>query len=276
MKKIVLITGSTDGIGLETAKLMLSLGHKVLLHGRNEAKLAQVKQQLSPLAEIESYIADLSDLAQVNIFAEKVSQDHPQLDILINNAGVYNVSEMVSSDGLDVRFAVNVLAPYLLTNKLIKNLGITGRVINLSSAAQAQIRPSELTQPSALADSRVYAKSKLALTMWSRHLALKLGQNGPAIIAVNPASMLASKMVKEAYGIIGGDLTIGAKVLVKAALSAEFSAASGLYFDNDIGEFTSPHVDVADENKIADLVRVIENTNARALSSKESNETKNM
>jgi len=276
MKKIVLITGSTDGIGLETAKLMLSLGHKVLLHGRNEAKLAQVKQQLSPLAEIESYIADLSDLAQVNIFAEKVSQDHPQLDILINNAGVYNVSEMASSDGLDVRFAVNVLAPYLLTNKLIKNLGITGRVINLSSAALAQIRPSELTQPSALADSRVYAKSKLALTMWSRHLALKLGQNGPAIIAVNPASMLASKMVKEAYGIIGGDLTIGAKVLVKAALSAEFSAASGLYFDNDIGEFTSPHVDVADENKIADLVRVIENTNARALSSKESNETKNM
>jgi hypothetical protein len=89
-------------------------------------------------------------------------------------------------------------------------------------------------------------------------MALQLGANGPSIIAINPKSFLGSKMVEQAYGVTGGNLQIGADILVKAALSDEFSDASGLYFDNDIGKFTSPHQDATNAKKIADITDVIE------------------
>ena len=103
-----------------------------------------------------------------------------------------------------------------------------------------------------------YAQSKLALTMWSRHMAGELKDKGPAIIAVNPGSMLGSKMVKEGFGVAGGDLAIGATILVRAALDAKFATASGRYFDNDSGRFAPPHPDALDDGKCADVVRVIE------------------
>jgi NAD(P)-dependent dehydrogenase (short-subunit alcohol dehydrogenase family) len=85
-----------------------------------------------------------------------------------------------------------------------------------------------------------YAQSKLAITVWSRALAKTLPE-GPAIIAVNPGSLLASKMVKEGFGIAGNDLAIGATVLCDAAVGASFADASGKYFDNDAGQFAPPH-----------------------------------
>ena len=261
MKKTILITGSTDGIGLTTAKSLLKLGHNVLVHGRSEGKLASVKQQLSESfssEQIYTYRADLSNMDEVKALASKIKHDHKKLDVVINNAGVFIVPETVTSDGLDVRFMVNTIAPYLLTQQLLPLLGETSRVINLSSAAQSSVLPEELTKPSALSDNTVYAKSKLALTMWSRQMALQLGANGPSIIAINPKSFLGSKMVKQAYGVAGGNLQIGADILVRAVLSDEFSDASGSYFDNDIGSFTSPHQDALDTKKIADITDVIE------------------
>jgi hypothetical protein len=94
--------------------------------------------------------------------------------------------------------------------------------------------------------------------MWSRYMALSLKDEGPAIIAVNPGSMLGSKMVKQAFGVAGGDLCIGAEILCRAALSDEFAAASGLYFDNDIGQFSSPHPDAVNRQKCEEVVRGIE------------------
>lgn len=82
--------------------------------------------------------------------------------------------------------------------------------------------------------------------------------HGPLIVAVNPASMLASKMVKTAFGVAGGDLRIGAEVLLRAALSEEFAASSGKYFDNDNGVFTAPHPDAQDSRKCEAVVRTIE------------------
>jgi NAD(P)-dependent dehydrogenase (short-subunit alcohol dehydrogenase family) len=103
-----------------------------------------------------------------------------------------------------------------------------------------------------------YAQSKLALTMWSRSMALALKDDGPVIIAVNPRSMLGSKMVKEAYGVVGGDLRIGAEILCRASLSDEFAGASGQYFDNDSGRFTSPHPDALNPEKSEEIVRVVD------------------
>lgn len=261
MKKTILITGSTDGIGLATANTLLKLGHKVLVHGRSEDKLTHVKQQLSKSfseEQVFTYKADLSNIDEVKALASKIKRDHKKLDALINNAGVFIVPETVTSNGFDVRFMVNTIAPYLLTQQLLPLLDETSRVINLSSAAQSSVLPEELTKPSALSDSAVYAKSKLALTMWSRQMALQLGVNGPSVIAINPKSFLGSKMVEQAYGVAGGNLQIGADILVRAVLSDEFANASGLYFDNDIGQFSSPHQDALDTKKIADITDVIE------------------
>lgn len=103
-----------------------------------------------------------------------------------------------------------------------------------------------------------YSQSKLAITMWTRHLARELGEDGPVVVAVNPGSLLASKMVKEGFGMAGKDLGIGADILCRAALSEEFAEASGRYYDNDTHAFAHPHPDALDDEKGAELVREID------------------
>jgi NAD(P)-dependent dehydrogenase (short-subunit alcohol dehydrogenase family) len=270
MKQTILITGSTDGIGLETAKLLVSQGHQVLLHGRNPAKLEAAESALSALpggGSVESYMADLSRMADVEVLAQAVAERHTGLDVLVNNAGILKTPEPITPEGLDVRFAVNTIAPYLLTKRLLPLLGESGRVINLASAAQAPVDPAAVAGKVRLADMEAYAQSKLALTMWSRDLALELEGRGPAVIAVNPGSLLGTKMVKEGFGTAGKDIRIGAEILVRAALSEEFATASGRYFDNDSARFANPHPDGLDAQKSEEIVRAIETVLTRILGS---------
>ena len=259
MAKTILITGSTDGIGLATAKKLNEKGHHVLLHGRNKTKLDEVEKTLSANGRIETYLADLSRMDDVEVLARSVIENHTTLDVLINNAGVFKTQHTVTEDGLDVRFVVNTLAPYLLTQRLIPLLGRSGRVVNLSSAAQSVVNLDALKGLGRRLDhNAAYAQSKLALTMWSYHLSQVLKGKGPAVIAVNPGSLLATSMVKTAYGIAGSDISKGADILARAALDDEFAAASGKYFDNDAGQFASPHPDATDAKKSRKLVDVIE------------------
>ena len=269
MKKTILVTGATDGIGLETAKALVSMDHNVLLHGRNQTKLENVVKELGKLAGggwVESYVADLSSIAEVENLAGAVVEKHEKLDVLINNAGVFVVPESSADNDIDVRFVVNTIAPYLLTRRLLPLMDTSGRVINLSSAAQASVdREALIGGKRLLSAGEAYAQSKLALTMWSRKLALSLGNDGPAIIAVNPKSMLGSKMVKQAYGTNGHDIRIGADILCRAAFSDEFAGASGQYFDNDIGQFTNPHPDALNSRKCEDIVLAIEEMLAKEI-----------
>lgn len=249
MKQTILITGSTDGIGYETAKLLVGQGHHVLLHGRSQTKLEKVSAELSALtnessAQVESYQADLSNFDEVKKLASAILKNHTSLDVLVNNAGILKTSSPITSSGLDVRFVVNTLSPYLLTRLLLPIMNNHGRVVNLSSAAQAPINLEALSGNVKLHDHMAaYAQSKLAITIWTQSLAHELKNNGPSIIAVNPGSLLASKMVKEGFGLPGNDLAIGANILIEAALSDRFSNVSGQYFDNDIAQFSMAHPD---------------------------------
>lgn len=259
MQKTILITGATDGIGLETARLLAASGHHLLLHGRNPAKLAKAVETVQGGdGRVEQYVADLSRQSEVESLAAAVANEHDRLDVLINNAGVFRATNTVTEDGLDVRFVVNTIAPFLLTRRLLPLLGASSRVINLSSAAQTPVNLRALAGEVQLSDNAAYAQSKLALTMWSRALALSLGNDGPSFVAVNPGSMLGTKMVKDAYGVAGGDVGIGADILYRAALSDEFATASGKYFDNDAGRFARPHPDALNAGKSANVVRTIE------------------
>jgi len=261
MQKTILITGSTDGLGLETAKMLASQGHHVLLHGRNSEKLADAEKAVSAVTDggtVESYLADLSRLADVEALAKDVAGKHDSIDVLINNAGIYKTPDPITKDGLDVRFVVNTIAPYLLTKKLLPLLGSSGRVVNLSSAAQAPVDVEALAGKTRLDDMSAYAQSKLAITMWSNNMADTLKDEGSVFIAINPGSLLATKMVKEGFGMAGKDIRIGADILIRAALSDEFATASGKYFDNDAGQFASPHPDALDSEICNGVVQAIE------------------
>jgi len=222
---------------------------------------------LAGSGQVETYTADLSHLTDVEGLAKAVIKEHNKLDVLINNAGVLKIANPRTEDGLDARFAVNTYAPYLLTQRLLPLLGTTGRVLNLSSAAQSPVDKKALAGKVELSDEMsAYGQSKLAITMWSRHLALSLKSKGPMIVAINPGSLLGSKMVKEGFGIDGKDLNIGADILIRATLSDEFANASGKYFDNDAGQFASPHADALNPSKCEKIVRVIEEVLAELVS----------
>lgn len=261
MTKTILLTGATDGIGLETAKRLAPLGHTLLLHGRNADKLTTIADELSQSADaarIAVYQADLSRLDQVTAMAEAIRAQHDHIDVLINNAGVYKTANELTAEGQDVRFIVNTIAPYVLTQALLPAVPSSGRIVNLSSAAQAPVDMAAFMGQKRLSASAAYAQSKLAITMWSMHLAAALAPDGPTVVAVNPASLLGSKMVKEAYGTEGKDIGIGADILVRSALSDEFEGVTGRYYDNDHGQFAEPHADALSAEKNQALVKTME------------------
>lgn len=255
MTKTVLITGATDGVGLLTAKTLAADGHKILLHGRSAAKLEAAAKEVGDTAE--AYIADLSQMAEVHALAADIRKSHKQLDAVINNAGVLKIQKTMTAEGYDVRFMVNTFAPYVLTRDLLSIIPKDGRIVNLSSAAQAPVDLDALHGRRQLDDMGAYAQSKLAITIWSREMAEDLS-DGPVVVAVNPGSLLASKMVKEGFGVVGNDLQIGADILQEAALGASFADASGKYFDNDSGAFAQPHLAALDPAHRAAVMQGIE------------------
>lgn len=254
MEKTILITGATDGIGLLAAKKLVHQGHHVLIHGRNQDKLDQASEQLGGA---ETYLADFSNMDSVVEMGQAVLSNHGNLDVLINNAGILKTSQTKTMQGRDIRFDVNTLAPYILTRSFMPIIAETGRVLNLSSAAQAPIDIDAMTAFVQMDDMAAYAQSKLAITIWSAELAHE-HPKGPAFISINPGSLLATKMVKEGFGIEGKDLNIGADILVRAATEDKFAHSSGMYFDNDEGAFGSPHHAAHDKDFCEDIMAAIQ------------------
>lgn len=275
--KTILITGSTDGIGKLAALQLAEAGHQVYLHGRDADKLAGVIAEVQAVAtgeavnNIDGFVADFSDLTDVLKMAAEVTEKLPKLDVLINNAGIYTTASAMTKDKLDIRFVVNYLAPYELTNALLPLLKKSGeacivspRIINLSSAAQAPISYKAFLGQENLDDKAAYAQSKLALTMWSMNLADTVASYNITVIAVNPGSLLNTKMVNEAYGEYWSSADKGANILTELAISDEFAGDTGKYFDNDIkdgahgdakGAFGQPYADALDKEAIAELER---------------------
>ncbi|AKO99046.1 Short-chain dehydrogenase with variable specificity (plasmid) [Marinovum algicola DG 898] len=261
MTKTILITGATDGLGNATATHLAKQGHALLLHGRNVKKLAITAEELRALpgvGVIGTVRGDLSDLDDVAKMAEGLLAEQGGIDVLINNAGVLKADLATTARGEDLRFVVNTFAPALLSRRLLPAIPAEGRLVHLSSAAQAPVDLAAMAGERPLEAMEAYAQSKLALTMWSAALARELGPDGPVTVAVNPGSLLATKMVKQGFGVAGNDIGIGADILSRAALSADFAKASGLYFDNDSGRFAAPHSAAADKTKAAAVVAAIE------------------
>ncbi|MEM1003247.1 MAG: SDR family NAD(P)-dependent oxidoreductase, partial [Bacteroidota bacterium] len=215
--------------------------------------ISEIKS-LSNNDNIRGYISDLSDFNSIQKMIDEISSDFSKLDVLINNAGVYNSPKQLTNDHLDMRFAVNYFAPYQLTNGLLPFLEKSSapRVINLSSAAQSMVSIDALLGKTLITEQNAYAQSKLALTMWSFYLSNK--EKNLNVIAVNPGSLLNTKMVQQAFGQHWSSADKGAVILHKLALSEEFKNSSGKYFDNDKGDFNNAHADAYNQEKINELI----------------------
>ncbi|WP_127716746.1 SDR family NAD(P)-dependent oxidoreductase [Halobacteriovorax sp. HLS] len=251
MGKKILITGATDGIGLETAKKLKSLGHEVIVHGRSSEKLQKVVDELG----VTAFKADFSKLTEVRNMADSILEKYDSIDVLINNAGVFKTSSPRTEDGHDVRYVVNTFAPYLLTKKLLSILK-GSRVINLSSAAQSSVDFDAMIGKVEMSDFEAYAQSKLAITMWSRYLANE--HKDITVIAVNPGSLLSTKMVKEGFNTSGNDITIGVNILTSLSLEGTHTSHSGDYYDNDNQRYAPPQADGLDDTKTKKIVELLE------------------
>ncbi len=256
-KKHILITGSTDGIGKLLVYRLAKDGHHLYLHGRNQEKLKNLKDELLRIndqIEIQLLVIDLSNLSEIENLVSDFLTKVKQLDVIVNNAGVYKSAKPLNADGLDMRYAVNFLAPVIMTYPLISLLKNSSdpRIINLSSAAQAPVDLHVLRGDRSDSERSTYAQSKLALTMWT--MALSEEFKDTTVTAVNPGSLLNTRMVSEAFGHHWSPAEKGSDLLYELSVGEKYKGVTGKYFDNDRGSFGPAHPDANDQDKIKKLM----------------------
>jgi NAD(P)-dependent dehydrogenase (short-subunit alcohol dehydrogenase family) len=240
-EQVVLVTGATDGIGKGTARELARMGATVLLHGRSQEKLNAVRQEIAAETantRLQTYRADFASLAEVRRLADQVTRAQPHLHVLINNAGIGagvrgRQQRQMSEDGYELRFAVNHLAPFLLTHLLISVLRRDGlaRVVNVASAAQQEIDFTDIMLESGYSGMRAYSQSKLAMVMATFEFARRLGGGPPTVNCLHPGSLLDTKMVRESFGQPQGEVEEGIRAEIFGATAPEIEGISGEYFD---------------------------------------------
>jgi len=232
----IFITGATDGIGKLTAMQLANQGVHILIHGRNEKKLNGVIDEIKNETgnkNIEGFIADLSSLAEVQELANEVLEKHSRLDALINNAGVGTADKRYGKDGTELRFAVNYLAPFLLTHLLLPALknAAPSRIVNVSSVGQSPVNFDDIMLEKKFDGGKAYTQSKLALIMFTIDLAEQLESENITVNALHPGTYLDTNMVRNSGISPWGKPESGADAEVFLALSPQLEGITGKYFD---------------------------------------------
>ncbi len=188
----VLITGATDGIGKATALRLAEIGFRLVMHGRNPEKLKAAAAQVAAVSKTppETVLADFASLQEVAMLAEAVTEKHADLAILINNAGLLTDHRQESRDGYELTWAVNYLAPVLLTERLLPVLqqNAPARIINVASTAMGggYISFDDLQFHQGFDGWQAYANSKLANVVYSDTLAARLAGTSVVTNALCP------------------------------------------------------------------------------------------
>jgi len=242
MKK-VLITGSTDGIGFETARQLLAEGMHVLVHGRNQNKATRSAADLArrlPGSQTTPVWGDFSRMKEVAALAAQVTAVAPVLDVLINNAGIYSRRRVITEDGFELTMAVNHFAPYLLTRLVgpLVSKATAGRIVNVSSMAHqsGDIDLDDLAFEHSFDGYSAYAASKLANILFTRALASRLAgtsSSRPGVTAncLHPG-VIDTKLLHAGFDIKGASVESGARTSVYLATSEKVTGISGKYFVN--------------------------------------------
>lgn len=235
---LVLVTGATDGIGRETARALTRRGARVLVHGRDPGRLRATAEELAQIGGRpvpEPVAADLASLAAVRSLAAEIDARGHRLAVVVHNAGVYMKRRDLSADGHEMTFAVNHLAPFLLTHLLLDRAcgAELRRIVNVSSIAHSRGRvdledPQLLRQP--FNSYASYATSKLANVLFTVELARRLAARGVAVNALHPG-VASTKLLTEGFEMEGSDsLADSSATSVLLALDSSVEGVSGRYF----------------------------------------------
>jgi NAD(P)-dependent dehydrogenase (short-subunit alcohol dehydrogenase family) len=234
--KTVLVTGSTDGIGRQTALELGQRGAHVLVHARSPERGEPVLAALAaaaPEGRFELMVADFASLEQVRAQAAEVRARTNCLDVLINNAGIFAGEHRMSDDGYELTLAVNHLAPFLLTNLLLDHLRAApqGRVLTVSSLVhyQARINLDDLQLERKWNAGIAYGQSKLANVLFAFKLARLVDGTAVTSNALHPG-VIATKLLAEGFGVQGAGVSEGAYGSVYLATSPEVARVNGEFF----------------------------------------------
>lgn len=232
-RKVVLITGATDGLGKAAALALAKQGATVVIVGRDPAKTrataGEMKEQ-SGTPSADGLVADLSSMAEVRRLANELRQGYSRLDVLINNAGAIFARRQATVDGYERTFALNHLSQFLLTNLLLSILeaGAPSRIINVSSQAHegGAIDFDDLQgeRSYGIGGGRAYSRSKLANIMFTYELARRLAGAGVTANALHPGTV-ATRFGEDN----GGMMRLGMRMFHRFAISAEEGADTIIY-----------------------------------------------
>ncbi|HET9988015.1 MAG TPA: SDR family NAD(P)-dependent oxidoreductase [Kofleriaceae bacterium] len=244
MARVVLITGSTDGIGRALARQLAAGGMHVIVHGRSKTKvdlaLAGLREEL-PGATLDGLAFDLGTLAGVRRGAEMVGKLAPQLHVLVNNAGIFAQERVLTGDGIETTFAVNYVAPFALTELLAPRLiesaiRVPSRVIDVASVAhtRGRIHLDDLQLANSWTGYAAYAQAKLALVMHAITLAEKRDPAQLVAYSLHPG-VIATKLLRQGFGPVqGASVEQGAKAIAVLAGGEITSEPSGSYFSDGV------------------------------------------
>jgi NAD(P)-dependent dehydrogenase (short-subunit alcohol dehydrogenase family) len=240
-EQTILVTGATDGLGRAVATELARDGTHLLLHGRDDARgerlLAELRAETGN-ERLEWYRADLASLAEVRGLGERIAAEEQRLDVLVNNAGVGTSmpghgERMESADGYELRFAVNYLAPFVLTRLLVPLLvgSAPARIVNVASGAQADIRFDDVMLEDGYDGWQAYSQSKLALVMLTFDLADELRDRGVTATTLHPGTFMPTKMVLEAGREPVDSLETGVAATLRLIRDPELDGVTGRYFN---------------------------------------------
>jgi len=249
LNKICIITGATAGIGLETAKQLSVMDFDIYIIGRNEVKCQQtitLLKVINPQNKYGYFLADFEKLKDIRIVAEKINQQLPKIDVLVNNAGTVFEKRELTEDGYEKTFAVNHLAPFLLTNLLLPTIRKSGdsRIVNVASDSHypGKINFEDLHYNKGYFVLRAYERSKLANVLFSNHLAKLLKNENITVNSLNPGRVKSDighqntgflfSSIWKVFDILTGIPTPeGAKTSVYLASSSDVQNITGKYFN---------------------------------------------
>ncbi len=236
--KAAMVTGATDGVGRLVAMRLGAMGARVLVHGRDKERGASVVAAIrSAGGKAEFLAADLAALAEVRRLAEAVRATTERLDLLVNNAGIGSGGaqgmRQESADGHELRFAVNYLAGFLLTQLLLPILerSAPARIVFVASAGQQAMDFDDVMLKRGYSGSRAYCQSKLAQIMLAMDLAEELKSAGVTVAALHPATYMNTTMVRQAGHTPISTVEQGADAILNQAVSPALEGRTGLYFN---------------------------------------------
>lgn len=237
MQKNVFITGATDGIGKQSAVELCRLGYHVIIHGRSSDSVDQALDEIkaqSGKEDITGYAAEFEHLSEISDLAAKLRNSYNKLDVLINNAGIFQKKREVTGDGFEKTFQVNYLAHFLLTLLILDLLekAEKSRVVNVSSMVHATaIDFDNLQGEQRFEGSSAYGLSKLCNVLFTYKLAREKQGAKLTVNSLHPG-VISTKLLKQNYGNIGSAVEEGADNIVYVATAEEIGNVSGKYFVN--------------------------------------------